>query len=102
MCSGQSTCTKTLRCSKLDSAQADIEKGRICEHQRSIDEKSITDQQMIIRKHEQTIEDLTADKVNLNLKITDLEDKVKKRGRQRFTWSSVALTVGRLLAVFKL
>lgn len=98
---GQNICTKTLPCSKLDSAQADIEKGRLCEEQRRNDAKIIKDKEEIIEKLNKTISDDDKEKIRLNLKITELEDKVKRRGRQRFTWSSITLAIGRILSTIK-
>jgi Zn-dependent metalloprotease len=98
-------CSKTLPCEVLDIAQAKIEKGEICEKQRKQDSTIIRNQADIILKHErtiserdQTIEDLNIASNRKDTKITELQDKVEKRGRQRFTWSSIAILGGRLLA----
>jgi hypothetical protein len=101
------TCSKTLPCEVLDIAQAKIEKGSICEQQRKIDSTTIKDQQAIIRNHERTIaekEQIIRDKedkeVKLNTTITALEDKVRKRGRQRFTWSAIATALAKISNYF--
>jgi translation elongation factor EF-1alpha len=98
-------CSKTVPCEVLDIAQARIEKGDICEQQRKQDSTIIRNQADIILKHErtiserdQTIEDIKVASNRKDTKITELQDKVEKRGRQRFTWSSIALLGGRLLA----
>ena len=98
-------CSKTLPCDVLDIAQAKIEKGAICEQQRKQDSTIIKNQADIIIKHERTIrekedkiEEIQIASNRKDTTITELKDKVDKRGRQRFTWSSIALLGGRVLA----
>jgi uncharacterized protein HemX len=102
-------CSKTVPCEVLDIAQAKIEKGVICEQQRKQDSTIIKNQADIIVKHERTIrekddkiEEIQIASNRKDTTITELQDKVDKRGRQRFTWSSIALLGGRLLALFKI
>jgi hypothetical protein len=89
-------CSKTLPCDVLDIAQAKIEKGSICEQQRTNDSLIIKSQAEIIRKLEKTKQEDDEEKIRLNLKITELSDKSLKRGKQRFSWSAVAVIVGRV------
>lgn len=98
-------CSKTVPCEVLDIAQAKIEKGVICEQQRKQDSTIIKNQADIILKHERTIrekedkiEEIQIASNRKDSTITELKDKVDKRGRQRFTWSSIALLGGRVLA----
>jgi hypothetical protein len=83
-------CSKTLPCEVLDIAQAKIEKGAICEQQRKQDSTIIKNQADIIVKYERTIVELQVESNRKDTKITTLEDKVKKRGQQRFTWAGAA------------
>ena len=100
-------CSKTVPCEVLDIAQAKIEKGAICEQQRKQDSTVIKNQADIILKHERTIRE-KEDKIEevqiasnrKDATITELQNKVEKRGRQRFTWSSLSLLVGRLSNIF--
>ena len=98
-------CSKTVPCEVLDIAQAKIEKGAICEQQRKQDSTIIKNQADIIIKHERTIrekedkiEEIQIASNRKDTTITELQGKVDKRGRQRFTWSSMALLGGRVLA----
>jgi hypothetical protein len=99
-------CSKIIPCEVLDIAQAKIE---ICEKQRKQDSTIIKNQADIIVKHERTIrekddkiEEIQIASNRKDTTITELQYKVDKRGRQRFTWSSIALLGGRLLALFKI
>jgi hypothetical protein len=89
-------CSKTVPCEVLDIAQAKIEKGTICEQQRRQDSTIIKNQADIIVKHERTIDEMGVESNRKDAKITVLEDKLARRSKQRFTWSTFAAIAGRI------
>lgn len=100
-------CSKTIPCEVLDIAQAKIEKGAICEQQRKQDSTIIKYQADIIAKHERTIsenqrtiEEIKVESNRKDAKITELQYTAEKRGRQRYTWTSIAILVGRISKIF--
>lgn len=90
-----------IPCITLDYAQSLIEKGSICEQQRKNDSTIIRELKEVIRRKESTIEDRDKTIIDKNLTITALEDKSKKRGRQRFTWSAIAVAASKVISILK-
>lgn len=90
-------CTKEVRCSKLDSAQHDLETIPFLKEE--IEAWKAINTQKDARILEQA-NDIVSFSEQLSAKdqiIKDLEAKLSKRSRQRFVWAGITLGIGFIL-----
>ena len=90
-------CVKEVRCSKLDSAQHDLETiPYFKEEIESWKEINTLKDARILEQANQIVAFSEADKIK-DLRIKELEAKLSKRSRQRFSWSGGAFSLGYIL-----